>query len=106
LIDRHSHGQVPAERLDDAFEVGYSRWWIDAIVDCEQSLRNFVAERHEEAVARFRAADERVADLSCAVVAKRLAEKMPSRSTFGADPEYGVLNAEIIKRRRHMPLRQ
>jgi len=106
LIDRLARGEVAAERLHDAFEVGYARWWIDAIVEGEPALRNFVAERHEEAVARFREADERVAQLSCAVVAKRLAEKIPSRATFGADAEYGVLNAQIIRRKRHMPLRQ
>jgi hypothetical protein len=106
LIDLLALGQIASERLHDAFEVGYARWWIDAIVESEPALRNFVAERHEEAVARFREADERVAELSRAVVAKRLAEKIPSRATFGADPEYGVLNAEIIKRTRHMPLRQ
>ena len=106
LIDRLALGEVTEERLIDAFEVAYARWWIDQIVESEPALRNFVAERHEEAVARFRDADERVAELSRAVVAKRLAERIPARATYGADPEYGVLNAEIIKRRRHMPLRQ
>jgi len=94
------------ERLIDAFEVGYARWWIDQIVETEPALRNFVAERHEEAITRFRAADERVADLSRALVAKCLTERIPSRAAFGADPEYGVLNAEIIKKKRHLHLRQ
>ena len=106
LIDRLAAGEIAAERLNDAFEVAYARWWIDEIVEGEPALRNFVAERHEEAVSRFREADERVAELSRAVVAKRLAERIPSRAAFGADPEYGVLNAEIIKKKRHLPLRQ
>ncbi|MGO9741679.1 MAG: DUF3320 domain-containing protein [Roseiarcus sp.] len=106
LLDRLGTGDVAAERTLDAFEAGYARWWIDQIVESEPALRGFVSDRHEEAVARFRDADQRVADLSRAVVVKRLAERIPPRSAFGTDIEFGVLNAEIIKRRRHMPLRQ
>jgi len=106
LIDRLASGTLTAERLPDAFEAGYSRWWIEQIVEAEPALRGFVAERHEDAVARFRDADQRVANLARAVVVKRLGESIPPRSAFGTDREFGVLNAEIIKRRRHMPLRQ
>jgi very-short-patch-repair endonuclease len=106
LIERLGSGDVAAEDLLAAFDAGYFRWWVDEIVESEPALRGFVAIRHEETVARFREADLRVAQLSRAVVAARLAGRIPPRAAFGTDLEFGVLNAEIIKKKRHLPLRQ
>jgi hypothetical protein len=106
LLERLRAGDVTAERLLDAFDAGYARWWIDQIVETDSTLRGFVSERHEETIVRFQEADQRVADLSRAVALQRLAERIPPRAAFGADLEFGALNAEIIKKKRHMPLRQ
>jgi very-short-patch-repair endonuclease len=106
LVERIVTGEIAAEAAADALEVGYARWWIDAVVDAEPALRGFVSERHEETIARFRKADERVARLSRAVVARRLGERIPPRTAFGSDVEFGLLNHEISKKKRHLPLRQ
>ena len=98
--------QEPAARGTQAFEVGYARWWIDKIVDEAPALRDFVSDQHEDRIARFRKADDGVAALSQAIVRRRLAAQIPPRSAFGTDVEFGLLNHEINKRAKHLPLRK
>jgi hypothetical protein len=59
LVERIVTGEIAAEAAADALEVGYARWWIDAVVDAEPALRGFVSERgraRRQAVARRRGA--------------------------------------------------
>jgi very-short-patch-repair endonuclease len=57
-------------------------------------------------IARFRAADERVVDLSKRIIKAHLSGDIPPPNAFGADPEWGTLAREITKRAKHMPVRR
>ena len=106
LMDALERGHLAYGDVSDAFELAYARWWIDKVVDGEPALREFIASFHEDAIASFIRLDEEVADLSRHVVTVRLSRKVPPRSAFGIDPEWGALARELTKRARHMPLRQ
>ena len=97
---------ILAESLDRHFELGYARWWIEQVVDRDETLRSFVVEQHEDSISRFSELDEQVAQLARRVVAGRLSGSIPPRTAFGKDPEFGTLSREIEKRARHIPLRQ
>lgn len=99
-------GQLAPEAVAAAFEAAYARWWIDRVVSDDRRLSRFLPERHEDAIARFRAADERVGELAKRVVRARLGGGVPLPTAFGADPQWGTLAREIAKKTRHKPLRQ
>lgn len=106
LITALSFGRISSQELGPAFELGYARWWIEQVVDRDETLRSFVVEQHEDAITQFSELDEQVARLARRVVAGRLSGSIPPRTAFGKDPEFGTLSREIEKRARHIPLRQ
>jgi len=106
LVAAIGRGTVGPEEVATAFEAAYARWWADRIVDCDHVLRSFVPARHEDVIARFRAADERVVELSKRIIKAHLSGDIPPPNAFGADREWGTLAREITKRARHMPVRR
>ncbi len=68
-------------------------------------MRSFLPERHEDTIARFRAADARVTELSKQVV-RALGGGIPGPTAFGADPEWGTLSHELTKKAQHLALRK
>ncbi|MFH6780893.1 DUF3320 domain-containing protein [Methylobacterium sp. MA0201] len=106
LIEALEEGRVAPDRAEAAFETAYARWWIDRVVSHDPVLRSFLPERHEDTIARFRAADARVTELSKQVVRSRLGGGIPGPTAFGADPEWGTLSHELTKKAQHVPLRK
>jgi very-short-patch-repair endonuclease len=106
LVAAIGRGTVGLEEAATAFEAAYARWWADRIVDGDAVLRSFVPARHEDAISRFRAADERVVELSKRIIKAHLSGDIPPPNAFGADAEWGTLVREISKRARHMPVRR
>lgn len=106
LVQAVESGAVPPDEIEAAFDIAYARWWADAVVAEDPVLRDFLAARHEDTIARFKALDLRVAELSKRIVRSRLAGSVPPPNAFGTDPEWGTLARELQKRSRHRPLRQ
>lgn len=99
-------GVITPDQIGAAFELGYARWWVEQVVDREEALRGFVADYHNDAIARFAEIDGELEKLARRVVLARLSGNLPPRTAFGRDPEFGTLAREIEKKSRHMPLRQ
>jgi very-short-patch-repair endonuclease len=99
-------GTIAPDQIVAAFELGYARWWVEQVVDREEVLRGFVADYHNDAIARFAEMDAEIAKLARRVVFARLSGNLPPRTAFGRDPEFGTLAREIEKKSRHIPLRQ
>lgn len=106
LIQALEQGHVSPDLAEGAFETAYARWWIDRVVSDDPILRRFLPERHEDTIARFRAADMRIGELAKRVVRSRLGGGIPGPTAFGADPEWGTLSHELTKKTQHMPLRK
>ena len=106
VIDGVSRGSIPAPMIVRALDVAHARWWTSRLVDRDRVLRGFLAIHHEDAIERFRAADERISELSKQIVRSRLSGTVPSPNAFGKDQEWGTLSRELIKKQRQMPLRQ
>ena len=106
LVAGLERGEFGRDELDRAFEVAYARWWIDRVVTEDPALRGFIVARHEDNIARFRAADARVGEIAKQIVRARLGGDVPSPTAFGSDPEWGTLARELTKKARHMPLRK
>jgi very-short-patch-repair endonuclease len=106
IIDAVSTGAVAPTEIATAFEVAHARWWATRLVERDAVLRGFLAAHHEDVIARYRAADDRIAELSKTIVRAKLVGSVPLPTAFGKDPEWGILAHELVKKQRHMPLRQ
>jgi very-short-patch-repair endonuclease len=106
LVDAIEQGMLDPQRIGAAFEAAYARWWTDRIMTTDPVLRTFSALRHEDTIARFRAADEKVSELTKRIVRARLKGDIPLPTAFGTDPEWGTLSRELTRRAKHQPLRQ
>ncbi|MBO1020955.1 DUF3320 domain-containing protein [Methylobacterium sp. SD274] len=99
-------GTLQDDAILPAFEGAYARWWIDHAATDDIRLRDFMGQRHEEAIRGFGEADSRLSGLAGAAVRARIGGGVPLADAFGTDPEWGTLAREITKRARHIPLRQ
>jgi very-short-patch-repair endonuclease len=106
LVDALEEGTITGDELSSAFGYAYARWVAEVIVNEDEVLSGFLAEKHEAAIEAFVAADKKVGELAEQIVKARIGASVPTQTNFGKDPEWGTLAREISKKARHMPLRQ
>jgi very-short-patch-repair endonuclease len=106
LVAAVENGCISGQKLADAFDYAYARWVAETIVNEDEVLSSFLAEKHEAAIEAFVAADKKVGELARQIVKARIGAAVPTQTNFGKDPEWGTLAREINKKARHMPLRQ
>lgn len=106
LSELMEDGCIEGRDLANTFEYAYARWVAETIVNEDEVLSGFLAEKHEAAIEAFVAADKKVGELARFIVKARIGASVPTQTNFGKDPEWGTLAREINKKARHMPLRQ
>jgi hypothetical protein len=106
LIEAVEQGRIAGHELAGAFEFAYARWTAETIVNEDETLSGFLAQKHEATIEGFVAADKKIGELARQIVKARIGTALPTQTNFGADPEWGTLAREINKKVRHIPLRQ
>ncbi len=107
LVDAHARGDVASGDLAAVFERSFLEQWLDTVHAAEPDLARFRGVEHEQAIARFGELDRRSLQLAAAVVAARVAARLPQvRETTAASSELGILERELKKQRRHKPVRR
>jgi very-short-patch-repair endonuclease len=106
LVSAVESGSLTAGQVRPGFETNYARWWLNAAVDEEPVIRNFVSAEHEKRIDDFRKLDERFTELTRALVRAKLCADIPMQDDIARGSEWSVLRYEINKRSRHMPLRE
>lgn len=106
LVDAVEEGRVLGGEMTTAFAYAYARWVAETVVNEDEVLSSFLAEKHEAVIEAFVAADDKVCELARQIVKARIGAAVPTQTNFGKDPEWGTLAREINKKARHMPLRQ
>lgn len=108
LIDAIEAGLVALADAERAFERGYRAWWLRRIVDSDAVLRSFSRADHERTIEEFRAAETQFQKLTSHFVVATLSARLPKAGQVqvGADTELGLLQRELAKQRRHVPVRQ
>ncbi|CAK0776278.1 hypothetical protein CCP3SC15_5460001 [Gammaproteobacteria bacterium] len=105
LVESIEHGAILQNDVRRAFEVNYSRWWLNAVVEDEPVIRGFVVDEHVRRVKRFRELDDRFTELSRDYIRARLCVGLPTQDGIQGNSEWGILKREINKKKKHMPLR-
>lgn len=106
LVDALESGVVVPGTVRKVFEANYARWWLNATVDSEATIREFVSAEHEQRIRDFRELDERFTALTRDLLRARLCAELPQQETVKNASEWGVLRHEISKKTRHKPLRE
>src|SRR5690606_20191981 len=106
LVQGIEAGAVTRGSCRNAFEVNYSRWWLDAVVDNEEVVRTCVSAEHEKRIRDFKALDDRFTALTRNYVRASLCSELPEQESVERNSEWGTLRREINKKRQHLPLRE
>lgn len=93
---------VPAK---DAFATAYAHWWLPQAMDAEPVLRGFSYWKHEDAITRFRALDDRATEMAAEQVLRRIRHGLPARDGVARKSELGTLRHQLGLQRPSMPIR-
>ncbi|WP_339948029.1 DUF3320 domain-containing protein [uncultured Albimonas sp.] len=94
-----------SEPAPDAFARAYAAWWLPLAMDADDRLRRFAHWEHENAIATFRALDDKAAELAPSEVMRRIAHDLPTRDGAPRKSELGVLRHQLGLQRPSMPIR-
>ncbi|WP_210237765.1 hypothetical protein, partial [Mesorhizobium sp. M00.F.Ca.ET.216.01.1.1] len=64
LVAGIEDGNIQRGQVKAVFETNYCRWWLNAVVDGDEVLRNFVSAEHEKRIQDFRELDEQFVALT------------------------------------------
>lgn len=106
LVSGMESGAVGLGNVRRSFETNYCHWWLNAVVDNEPVIRNFVSAEHEKRIRDFRELDERFTTLTRDWLRARLCADLPDPESVDRASEWGTLRHEISKKSRHLPLRE
>lgn len=108
LLEAVDSGALALEEVRDAFEYGYRSMFLKRLLTLSEVLRDFYGEEHQKRIDAFKDFDERYTTLTGQVVAARLAARLPRARTeeCARNTELGKIQREMVKRRRHMPVRK
>lgn len=106
LVSDLESGAVQLADVERHFELSYRSWWVKKAIDVEPLLRNFSSADHERKIHEFREADTDFQGLTERYIAAKLAATLPRGPDAARNTELGVLQRELGKKRRQMPVRQ
>lgn len=107
LIDGLESGELSAAQAPQAHERAVLDAWLTARLTTDDRLRGFHGGEHSRKIERFAELDGSLLQLNQQVVAARLAAGLPSTAGEANDhSELGILQRELRKKRRHLPLRK
>ncbi|MGZ3299258.1 MAG: DEAD/DEAH box helicase, partial [Asticcacaulis sp.] len=104
LIDAVHDGRLDHAALLPAYDAAYARVLRDVLFADWPELKAFDGDAQDRLVGQFQAYDEGRIELAKAQIAARHSLSRP-KAAGGIGP-LGVLNAELAKKRAHLPIRQ
>ncbi|MBF0310352.1 MAG: DUF3320 domain-containing protein [Magnetococcales bacterium] len=106
LVQTIEQGTISPDSTVKVFQYAYARWWLNALVDNNDILRNFVSAEHEKRIADFGSLDDHFTQLTRNFVRAGICAKIPGHAGTRGNSEWGILRNELQKKKRHLPLRE
>jgi very-short-patch-repair endonuclease len=106
LVDAIEKGSVEIRDVEKAFFAAYCQWWSQMIISEDETLKRFSSAQHSAKINRFRKLDETFQKLTASCVHAKLASSIPDPRSQEHSKEWGILQREIQKKRRHKAVRQ
>ncbi len=99
--------RLPGDQWLPAFQKKFYTLWIDAVVNNEPVLSNFISASFEQTIEKFRELDREQIKLSKKRIREKLLQQRPKAAWMNvASSEEAILRREINKKRRIKPLRR
>lgn len=105
LVEGVEKRSVPVNSVRKVFDVNYCRWWLNAVVDNDEILLNFVSAEHEKRIRDFKELDKHFTTLTRSWVRAQLCAELPAQDSVSKNSEWGLLRYEMQKKSKHLPLR-
>ncbi len=108
LLTALDDGSLEPQDATGAFEHGYARAWLTAVLPTEPALRDFTVESRQRLIDQFRETDRATQQLSRRLVAAQISSQVPTAHTATVSPnsEIGVLRRQLSLQRNHKPVRR
>jgi very-short-patch-repair endonuclease len=108
LLEAYRSGTLELDDLSKAFDYAYHSTFLKRLLTLSPLLRDFYGEEHQKRIDAFKDFDERYTSLTGQIVAARLAARLPGArgEECRRDTELGMIQREMVKRRRHKPVRK
>lgn len=106
LVEALERGSVDPAAAAETFETAYAHWFASTRIDQEPLLTRFMAGEHEDRIARFRALDDRMGELSSRYIRAKLCGLIPDKKDIGKTGGYGTLKHQLQLQRPSMPIRK
>lgn len=107
LVMGFEAGELPDGRLVDVFRRSLFETWLESRIDEDARLRSFRGSEHERKMRRFARLDRELMSLASEHMQATLAARVPETSDVTSPhSELGLLERELRKKRRHLPVRR
>jgi very-short-patch-repair endonuclease len=108
LLEAHRNGNLDLNDFRKAFDYAYYNSFLNRLLTLSPLLRDFFGEEHQKRIDAFNDFDAQYTELTGKFVAAKLAAGLPRARTEDCpkNTELGMLQREMVKRRRHKPVRQ
>ena len=106
LVEAVEEGRIPPDEIDDTFEASYCAWWSGALFEEDAVLRGFSRPEHEAAIEKFRRLDDEYRQLTSRYIVAKTSGRSRESDEVDSNRQMGVLQRELRKQRRHMPVRR
>ncbi|MBF2735522.1 MAG: hypothetical protein ISN26_05540, partial [Betaproteobacteria bacterium AqS2] len=105
VADAVAAGQLRREGFKEALSRAFHRWLAPLLIDASPALRRFRVRDHERLRAQFADRDRMLADATGQQVAALAAARVPPREGRLSEG-LKLLNRELNKKQRHVPIRK
>jgi len=106
IVDAVARGELAPDQLPRAFERSAYDAWARAHISNEPILDAFDGDQHQRRVAAFAELDRGHLAASRLVARALVAQRAPTAAAVATGGEMGILQKELQKKRRHMPIRK
>lgn len=106
LVDSVENGTIPIQASDDVFEASYFDWWTDALFEEDPILRGFSRIEHEDIIHNFCELDSQYQKVTANYIARQIAFSIFVNKDSQATQGWSILNRELEKQKRHLPIRK
>lgn len=106
LVNAVENGAIPIEAAGDVFEASYFDWWTDALFEEDPTLKNFSRTKHQDTIHNFCELDSHYQAVTANYIAHQIALSISLKNNDQRTSKWGILNRELEKQRRHLPIRK
>ncbi len=106
LVEAVEEGRVPLDEIQETFWASYCAWWSRALLEEDAVLRTFSRPEHEAAIHNFRRLDDEYRQLTSRYIVAKTCGRSAMSDHDAGNRQWGVVQRELRKQRRHLPVRR